>query len=128
MKKRRLTVSAALAFLVISALPALLVNPTRTVASSHREAPITALDTNADITDLWAFRSYDINGNDTNPASVTIIMGVNPFAEPANGPNWFPFDPSIVYQIHVDNNNDGQDDLVFQFRFSTQYQLPTVYT
>ena len=47
----------------------------------------------ADITDLWAFRSYDADGNDTNPASITMIMAVNPFEEPANGPNWFPFDP-----------------------------------
>jgi len=128
MKKRRPTTSVVLALLAISAVPALLVSPAGIVASSHREAPITALDTNADITDLWAFRSYDINGNDTNPPSVTIIMGTNPFAEPANGPNWFPFDPGILYQIHVDNNNDGIDDVVFQFRFSSQYQLPTVYT
>ena len=98
------------------------------MASSHREAPITALDPMADITDLWAFRSYDANGNDTSPPSITMIMGVNPFEEPANGPNWFPFDPQILYEIHVDNDNDGRDDIVFQFRFSTQYQLPTVYT
>jgi len=96
------------------------------LASSHREAPITALDPGADITDLWAFRSYDSSGNDTNPPSVTMIMAVNPFEEPANGPNWFPFDPQILYQIHIDNDNDGRDDVVFQFRFSTQYQLPTV--
>ena len=55
-------------------------------------------------------------------------MGVNPFEEPANGPNWFPFDPHILYEIHVDNDNDAKDDIVFQFRFSTQIQLPTVYT
>ena len=40
----------------------------RNLASSHREAPITALDPMADITDLWAFRSYDSSGNDTSPA------------------------------------------------------------
>ena len=97
-------------------------------ASSHREAPITALDPKADITDLWAFRSYDINGNDTNPPSITIIMAVDPFAEPANGPNWFPFDPKILYQVHVDNDNDGLDEVTFQFRFSSQIQLPAVYT
>ena len=98
------------------------------MASSHREAPITALDPTADITDLWAFRSYDINGNDTNPPSITMIMGVNPFEEPANGPNWFPFDPQILYTIHIDNENTGMGEITFQFRFSTHYQLPTVYT
>ena len=33
--------------------------PTSVVASSHREAPIAALDPKADITDVFAFRSYD---------------------------------------------------------------------
>ena len=28
-------------------------------AANHREAPITALDQKADITDVYAFRSYD---------------------------------------------------------------------
>jgi len=97
-------------------------------ASSHREAPITALDRTADITDVYAFRSYDANGADTNPPSVTMILNVDPFLEPANGPNWFPFDPRILYEIKVDNNHDGYADIIFQFRFSTQYQLPSVYT
>ena len=128
MKKKRMVVTVTLCLLAIAALTFWLAGPTGMLASSHREAPITALDPCADITDLWAFRSYDVNGNDTSPPSVTIIMGVNPFEEPANGPNWFPFDPHILYEIHVDNDNDAKDDIVFQFRFSTQIQLPTVYT
>lgn len=97
------------------------------LASSHREAPITALDQKADITDVYAFRSYDINGADTNPPSITMILNVDPFLEPANGPNWFPFDPHVLYEIKVDNNNDAYADVTFQFRFSTQFQLPSVY-
>ncbi len=128
MKSKRSIVILVLALLAVSAATVPLVGPIRALASSHREAPITALDPLADITDLWAFRSYDSSGNDTSPPSITMIMGVNPFAEPANGPNWFPFDPHILYQIHIDNNNDGLDEVVFQFRFSTQYQLPTVPT
>jgi hypothetical protein len=128
MKTRILLATLTLALLTISAAAILLVRPTGIMASSHREAPITALDPTADITDLWAFRSYDINGNDTSTPSITLIMGVNPFEEPANGPNWFPFDPQILYTIHVDNDNSATGDIVFQFRFSTQYQLPTVYT
>ena len=97
-------------------------------ASSHREAPITALDRTADITDVYAFRSYDANGQDTNPPSITMILNVDPFLEPANGPTWFPFDPGILYEIKVDNNNDARADVTFQFRFSSQYHLPDVYT
>ena len=44
--------------------------------------------------------------------------------EPANGPTWFPFDPRIVYEIKVDNNQDGREDIVFRFRFKSEYQVP----
>jgi len=128
MKKRRPFAVLALVLLAMASIPALLIAPEWMRASSHREAPITALDPTADITDLWAFRSYDINGNDTDPPSITIIMAVNPFAEPSNGPNWFPFDPAVLYQIHIDNNNTALSEISFQFRFTTTYQLPTVYT
>jgi hypothetical protein len=128
MKKRRPFAALALVLLAIAAIPALLVAPAGMKASSHREAPITALDPNADITDLWAFRSYDITGHDTDPPSITIIMAVNPFAEPSNGPNWFPFDPSVLYQINVDNNNSAQPEISFQIRYTGSYQLPSLYT
>lgn len=43
-------------------------------AASHREAPITAVDHKADITDLYAFRSYDGGGT----PRVTLILCVDP--------------------------------------------------
>lgn len=96
-------------------------------ASSHREAPITALDHKADITDMYAFVSYGPNqAPNTRGSKVTIIMNVDPLLEPANGPNWFPFDPSILYEIHVDNDQDAKTDVAFQIRFQTQYQIPTI--
>ena len=128
MKTRILLAILTLALLTISAAAILLVGPAGIMASSHREAPITALDPTADITDLWAFRSYDVNGNDTNPASITMIMASQSFRGASQWSNWFPFDPQILYTIHVDNDDSGTGDVVFQFRFSTQYQLPTVYT
>ena len=102
--------------------------PNSLLASSHREAPITALDHKADITDVYAFVSYSANqALNTTPEKVTMILNVDPFLEPANGPNWFPFDPDILYQIHVDNNNDALSDVTFQFRFQTQpFQLPNI--
>lgn len=92
-------------------------------ASSHREAPITALDHKADITDIYAFRSYAVT--DTN--KVTLIMSVDPLAEPANGPNWWPFDSDILYEMKIDNNNDAVEDIVFQFRFTTEQRLPNLF-
>lgn len=90
-------------------------------ASSHREAPITSLDHKADITDLYAFVSYD------KPDHVTFILNVDPFLEPSNGPNYFPFDPDLLYQINVDNAQDAQEHVVFQFRFQTEVRLPNVF-
>ncbi|QDU65112.1 DUF4331 domain-containing protein [Engelhardtia mirabilis] len=98
-------------------------------ASNHREAPITALDHKADITDLFAFVSYDQDqAPGEAPEFVTLILGVDPLLEPANGPTLFPFDPDILYAIHVDNDHDALPDKRFEFRFDTTYQLPDVYT
>src|SRR6516165_1050100 len=96
--------------------------PASLLASSHREAPITALDHAADVTDWYAFVSYD------HPDRVTMILNVDPLLEPANGPNYFPFDPNVLYEMEVDNNHDGIPDIVFQFRFTTEIRQPGVFT
>ena len=91
-------------------------------AANHREAPLTALDHKADITDYYAFVSYD------DPNKVTFILSVDPLLEPANGPNYFPFDPDIRYAIKIDNDNDAVEDISFEFRFNTELRLPSVFT
>ena len=86
--------------------------------AGHRDAPIVALDQKANVTDFFAFVSYD------DPTKVTFIMNVDPFLEPGNGPNYFPFDPGILYTINIDNNDDAKSDISFQFRFTTNIQTP----
>lgn len=98
------------------------VPPAQLFASSHREAPITALDQKADITDWYAFVSPE------HPDRLVMILNVDPFLEPSNGPNYFPFDPNILYEMKVDNNHDGKEDITFQFRFKTEIRLPGVFT
>ena len=107
---------------LVLAMALLVLLPGNIFASSHREAPITALDRGADVTDWYAFVSYD------HPDRVTMILNVDPLLEPANGPNYFPFDPNVVYQMKVDNNRDGIEDITFQFRFKTEIRLPGVFT
>ena len=85
-------------------IASLLCLPAAGFAANHREAPITALDHKADITDVYAFVSYGGSGAGTH---VTMILGVDPLLEPGNGPNWFPFDPDILYELKVDNDNDA---------------------
>jgi hypothetical protein len=114
MKKLKSIVALAMSLFMLA--------PSSIFASSHREAPITALDHSADVTDWYAFVSYD------DPTKVTFILNVDPLLEPANGPNYFPFDPSVLYEMHVDNNQDGLDDVTFQFRFSTEIRQPNLFT
>ncbi len=83
------------------------------LASSHREAPLIAGDPAADNTDLYAFL------NPGDPTRLTIIANYVPLEEPAGGPNFFPFDPTVRYQIHVDNNGDGVADVTYKFHFNT---------
>jgi hypothetical protein len=103
---------------------ALLVGVSAVQAANHREAPITALDHKADITDVYAFRSY---GGDPSVPRATLIMSVDPLLEPGNGPNWFPFDDEILYEIKIDNDHDAKEDIVFQFRFHTEQRLPDLF-
>ena len=92
-------------------------------AANHREAPITALDHKADITDVYAFMSYGPGDS----GKVTLMMGVDPLLDPANGPNWFPFDDEILYELKVDNDNDAREDITIQFRFETEQRLPSLF-
>lgn len=103
-----------------AAVAAALVTPAQ--AANHREAPLTALDHKADITDFFAFVSYD------DPGKVTMILNVDPLLEPSNGPNYHPFDPEILYTINVDNNHDAKPDVSFEFRFKSEIRLPKVFT
>lgn len=84
-------------------------------ASSHREAPAIALDPTADITDFYAFISPE------NPDNFVLIMNVIPAELPGGGPNFYRFDDNVMYAINIDNEGDGEEDIVFQFQFTTTY-------
>jgi hypothetical protein len=82
-------------------------------ASSHREAPLIADDPAVDNTDVYAFVSPDA------PNTVTILANYIPLEDPAGGPNYYRFDPTALYELHVDNDGDARDDVTYQFRFKT---------
>ena len=89
--------------------------PTSSVeASSHREAPLISQDPTADNTDLYAFVSPD------KPDTVTIIANYIPLEEPAGGPNFTAFSDDVLYAINIDNDGDGEEEISYQFRFSTK--------
>ncbi|MBY0495588.1 MAG: DUF4331 domain-containing protein [Cyanobacteria bacterium] len=90
-------------------------------ASSHREAPLIAQDPTADNTDLYAFVSPD------DATKVTLIANFIPFQDPNGGPNFYDFDPNVVYAIHVDNNGDAVEDVTFEWRFTTEVRNPNTF-
>ena len=91
---------------------ALLAGPAA-MASSHREAPFISGQAQVDATDLYMFRSYEAGRQDF----VTILANYQPFQDPQGGPNFYMFNPNALYEIHIDNNGDAEEDITFQFRF-----------
>ncbi|OIK03847.1 DUF4331 domain-containing protein [Streptomyces monashensis] len=87
--------------------------PGTATASSHREAPLISGTPQYDNTDLYAFVSPD------KPDTTTIVANWIPFEEPTGGPNFFTFADDAQYDLHIDNNGDAHDDLVFRYTFRT---------
>jgi len=82
-------------------------------ASSHREAPFITTQPKVDGADFYAFNSYEAG----RTGHVTFIANYLPLQDAYGGPNYFSLDPNALYEIHIDNNGDGVEDLTFQFRF-----------
>jgi hypothetical protein len=93
-----------------------------TQASSHREAPgITAM-AKVDATDFYMFNSYEAGRSDF----VTFIANYYPLQDPQGGPNFFMLDTNALYEVHIDNNGDAQEDITFQFRFTNDFKKITL--
>src|SRR5436190_5561077 len=86
------------------------------LASSHAEAPLTSMDRYADNTDVYAFRSLEAGRS----GYVTILANFISFQDPSGGPHFYRFDDTVLYEIHIDNNGDGNPDISYQFQFTTQ--------
>ena len=82
-------------------------------ASSHREAPSITTTPKVDATDFYMFNSYEANRG----AFVSLMANYVPLQDPYGGPNYFSLDPNALYEIHIDNNGNGVEDITFQFRF-----------
>jgi Domain of unknown function (DUF4331) len=95
-------------------------DPTRSLASSHREAPLIVADPLADNTDTYAFRSTEPGRS----GFVTLLANWIPFQEPSGGPHFYKFDDTVLYEIYIDNTGDGVEDVTYQFRFKTRFTNP----
>ncbi len=101
---------------------AVLSAPLALMASSHREAPLIAMDPLADNTDVYAFRSPD------DPSTVTLIANYIPMQLPQGGPNYYHFSDQVRYEIHVDNDvSTPGDDIVYRFTFTRENEDPSTF-
>jgi hypothetical protein len=82
-------------------------------ASSHREAPGITATPKLDGTDFYMFTSYEPG----REAFTTLIADYLPLQDPNGGPNYFQLEQNGVYEIHIDNNGDGVEDITYQFQF-----------
>ncbi|HEY6147073.1 MAG TPA: DUF4331 family protein, partial [Thermoanaerobaculia bacterium] len=95
---------------------------TSAMASSHREAPQISNDPVADNTDLYAFRDPNY------PNNVVIIANWIPMEEPAGGPNFWHFAEKVRYEINIDNDGDGIEDITYRFLFTRNLRRGDTYT
>jgi Domain of unknown function (DUF4331) len=85
----------------------------QTMASSHREAPLITGTPKLDGTDFYMFNSYETGRSNF----VTLVADYLPLQDAYGGPNYFKLETNGVYEIHIDNNGDAQEDITFQFQF-----------
>src|SRR3954453_17868079 len=104
---------------ITAALVAAAALPTGALGSSHREAPLTAIDPTADNPDVYAFPAKDA------PGTLTIASNWIPFEDPAGGPNFYRFDDNARYYTNIDNTGDGKPDVRYLFAFKTHTKNPS---
>jgi hypothetical protein len=83
--------------------------------AGHKDAPSLAFNPGADISDVYAFRSW------TDPDKAVFILNVYGGQEPGDGPQYFTFDDRVLHRIHIDTDRNGRaDDLIYEIQFRTQ--------
>ncbi len=87
-------------------------------ASSHREAPQITETPKVDGTDFYLFNSYEPG----REGYVTLLANYLPLQDAYGGPNYFSMDPDAIYEIHISNDDDPQEEITFQFRFNNKPQ------
>jgi Domain of unknown function (DUF4331) len=83
-------------------------------ASSHREAPFISTQPRVDGADWYIFRSYEPGRSAYTTLVATYVPGQ---ASHGGAPNYFTMDQDALYEMHIDQNGDGVEDLTFQFQF-----------
>ncbi len=110
----KITTKGALALLPLAALAFGGMSTKQVEGSSHAEAPAISIDPTVDNTDVWAWKD--------SATTITVLTGWAGFGIPHGGPNYHLWSDSALYEIHIDNNNDGVEDMTYQFTFKNLFR------
>jgi len=83
-------------------------------ASSHAEAPLISQDPTVDNADVYFF----VDPNNSNMA--VMLATFNGLSNPASGPNYKSFADNAWYDLKIDNDGDGVEDVTYRFLFTTK--------
>ncbi|HVE33645.1 MAG TPA: DUF4331 family protein [Gemmatimonadaceae bacterium] len=93
-------------------LVAALTTVRRLRASDHQDTPEVELSPRYDVNDVYAFPA-------ATPGRIALVLGTSSPITPANTPSFaFGTKDQELYQIKIDNDRDGIEDLVFQVTFT----------
>jgi Domain of unknown function (DUF4331) len=90
--------------------------PITASAASHSDAPLSKLDPQTNLTDVYAFvgSKYD----DPTEKVLNVVVQVRPFSEPGDGVIYDRFSPDALYSIHIAHPSTGATLRRYDFRFS----------
>ncbi|MGH7463490.1 MAG: DUF4331 family protein, partial [Longimicrobiales bacterium] len=80
-----------------------------TIGSDHQDTPEVELSPRMDINDVYVFPG-------SSDDRIVLVLTTSSPLSPAQTTS-ASFDPNLLYQLKVDNNNDATEDLVLQFTF-----------
>ncbi len=110
----RATLHTAAAFSVAGLSVLGIVSPETAHASSHSDAPLSKMDPQTNLTDVYAFIR-------TRPSGERVLVcevSVRPFSEPGDGVLYDAFADDARYSIHITNPTTGAETRRYDFRFS----------
>jgi hypothetical protein len=82
------------------------------------DAPFTKINPSLEAVGLYAFTSYEPGREEF----ITIIANYN--SQQSSGPIYNLFDPDALYEIKIDNNGNGRENISFRFRFNQELKKP----
>lgn len=115
---RRIGIIAGVLFAAACLFAALLIGSGDAAASSHREAPLIGKDPFADTTDTYVF----IPPGQTH--NIVLAASWIPFEGAEGGPNYYEWDPQVLYDIYVDNDGDAIADITYTLKARTDTRDP----